>query len=125
MPQTANGKRDRKGLPDPKDAAPIRLLRTIEPPVGPIETQIADIWRDVLGLEELSVTETIFALGADSLTIFRLAARQIEAGLDLEARHILEHCTVRALAAQVQAGSISAQKRPSLADFRRTPRTGT
>ncbi len=125
LPQTANGKLDRKALPNPQDGAPVRLLRTVEPPVGDIETRIADIWQEALGLDEVSVTDTIFALGADSLTVFRIAARQIEAGLGLEAHHIFEHGTIRALAAQVQAGTVAAPARPSLKDFRRTSRTGT
>lgn len=125
LPQTANGKLDRKALPDPENTAPVRLLRNVEPPEGEAECQIAAIWQEVLGVEEVSVTDTIFSLGADSLTVFRIAARQIEAGLGLEARHILEHGTIRALAVQVQAGSVSTARKPSLSAFRRPNRTGT
>ncbi len=124
LPQTANGKLDRKALPDPQETAPVRLLRTVEPPVGAQESKLAAIWSEVLGLDEISVTDTIFALGADSLTVFRIAARQIEAGLNLEARHILEHGTIRALAAHAATGAITASKKPSLRDFRRDARPG-
>ena len=125
LPQTANGKLDRKVLPDLENSAPVRLLRNLEPAAGETERRIAAIWQEVLGVQEVSVTETIFSLGADSLTIFRIAARQIEAGLGLEARHILEHGTIRALAAQVQAGSVSKTRKPLLSDFRRSTGTGT
>ncbi|KDB02505.1 hypothetical protein U879_16925, partial [Defluviimonas sp. 20V17] len=125
LPQTANGKLDRKRLPAP-DATPAPGPRPIpadaaaqDLPKGPLEEQIAAIWREVLGRDTIAATETIHALGVDSLALFRIAARMLDAGLNLEARDILAHPTIRALAEL--AGSrtaASARPRPSLKAFR-------
>ena len=68
----------------------------------------------------VSTTTSIYELGADSLVIFRIAARMLDQGLELEARDILAHPTIKALAAHADGrGDAGAQsKRPSLRDFR-------
>ncbi|MDL2410928.1 amino acid adenylation domain-containing protein, partial [Rhizobium calliandrae] len=48
LPLTPNGKLDRKALPVPDDDAYAR--RTYEAPQGEIETTLAQIWRELLGL---------------------------------------------------------------------------
>jgi aryl carrier-like protein len=78
-------------------------------------------------VEALSVTETLFALGIDSLAMFRLAARLMQAGHDVEARDIMAHPSVRDLAALVDARREAAPAaKPALMAFaRRTRMTGT
>ena len=90
-----------------------------------METKIAAIWGTVLGLENTSVTETLFQLGTDSLGIFRLAARLMEAGFEIEARDVFANPSVRALAAHIDASKPNNPNRPSLKDLKLTPRTGT
>lgn len=116
LPQTANGKLDRKALPEPVAAVPSAL----DTPATATERTLAAIWCEVLGLKDISVTETIFALGIDSLAVFRLAARMMVRGLGLEARHVLEHPTLRELAAFAdQRGGAASPARPSVKDFLR------
>jgi acyl carrier protein len=55
---------------------------------------MASIWAEVLQLEEVSTTESIFELGADSLAIFRIAARAQREGVVLKATEIFEHRTI-------------------------------
>jgi len=56
----------------------------------------------------------------DSLTMFRIAAKQLDAGMNLEARHMFAHPSIRALAAFSDARGTSAAPaaRPSLKAFR-------
>ena len=123
LPKTGNGKLDRKALPLPREAtvAPIRL---IEAPTSPLEQSIHDIWRDVLKVETLGTSDNIFRLGADSLTIFRIAARMLDKGLGLEAKHLMMHQTIAELAtfgqsrSETDGGGKTAASRPSLRDFR-------
>ncbi|NQZ73089.1 MAG: AMP-binding protein, partial [Dinoroseobacter sp.] len=124
LPQTTNGKLDRKALPSlrTEGSAP---KKAVDLPSGETETKIAAIWGTVLGLENTSVTATLFQLGTDSLGIFRLAARLMEAGFEIEARDVFANPSVRALAAHIDAAKPNKPKRPSLKDFTRTPRTGT
>jgi len=122
LPQTANGKLDRKALPEPNPVEAVRL-RAVEAPKGAVEAQIAAIWKDVLGRDVVSVTDTLQQLGADSLDIFRIASRLMAAGLPLEARDVFAHPSIRALAEHA-ARAAAAPKRPSLQDFVRTRQTG-
>ncbi|WP_371154037.1 amino acid adenylation domain-containing protein [Jannaschia sp. 2305UL9-9] len=117
LPQTANGKLDRKALPQPE--APALTVAAAAPAQTPTEHRLAAIWADVLGRDMGDVTATLLDLGADSLTIFRLAARQLAEGLELEARHLFEHPSIRALAAFHDArGDTPTPARPKLSAFR-------
>ncbi|PRY25164.1 amino acid adenylation domain-containing protein [Aliiruegeria haliotis] len=118
LPQTGNGKLDRKALPDPQDSAIVMPLRPCVAADTNMERRIVAIWQDVLGGEQ-SVTDTLHAIGADSLDIFRIAARLIEDGLPLEARDVLAHPSVRDLAKVAESRSGEARPtRPSLRDYR-------
>ncbi|WP_348652018.1 amino acid adenylation domain-containing protein [Rhizobium sp. 007] len=61
LPLTANGKLDRKGLPAPADDAYAR--RSYEAPQGEIETALAGIWAELLGLERVGRHDHFFELG--------------------------------------------------------------
>ncbi|WP_375687046.1 amino acid adenylation domain-containing protein [Pseudooceanicola sp. LIPI14-2-Ac024] len=118
LPQTGNGKLDRKALPAPDEAATVTPLRQVQAPETDTERRIAAIWARVLGLPEVSVTDTLFTLGVDSLAVFRIAAQMLDAGLNLEARHMFAHPSIRALAAFHDGRDDDGPKRPSLRDFR-------
>lgn len=120
LPQTLNGKLDRKALPAPASVADVTPLRAKVAPASELETRLADIWKAVLGLEDIGTTDTLFALGADSLKVFRIASRMLDAGLDLEARHLLQYPTIRELAAYAASPREADRTtvRPSLRDFR-------
>ena len=77
LPLTANGKLDRKALPSPT----ARLPRSILAPQTPLQAQLVKIFSDVLQIEEVGVEDNLFALGGDSLHVFRIAARMREQGL--------------------------------------------
>ena len=130
LPQTANGKLDRKALPAPIPAAPAAVAVAVATPDSPTETRIAAIWTEVLGRDQIGVTESLHALGVDSLSVFRIAARMLDAGLGLEARDMLAHPSIRALAAYADArtdtrpGADAPPARPSLKAFRHGARRG-
>ncbi len=123
LPQTANGKTDRKALPGPDVSATVTAFHV--DPKTPTEEQMAKIWCDVLGEEKISTTQTLFSLGADSLTVFRIAARMIDAGMDLEGRHLLQYPSIAQLAtfADSKERNATTVKKPSLKDYRRGSRT--
>ncbi|MCH2195462.1 non-ribosomal peptide synthetase [Kordia sp.] len=71
FPLTATGKIDRKNLPNPKNAN----LSSGDEYVAPrneMETQIVDIWQEILQLDKVGVEEDFFRLGASSLKSIRL-----------------------------------------------------
>ncbi|HVR97232.1 MAG TPA: amino acid adenylation domain-containing protein, partial [Thermoanaerobaculia bacterium] len=98
LPVSANGKVDRKALPQPID----RRERGDEDlaPRTPIEELLAGIWSDLLRVEEVGRNDDFFELGGHSLQGIRLMARVREVlGVDLPIRTLFLTPTLAALAA--------------------------
>ncbi|TDY89189.1 UNVERIFIED_ORG: amino acid adenylation domain-containing protein [Herbaspirillum seropedicae] len=87
LPLNANGKVDRRALPDP--AQP--LQRAYEAPRGQAEQVLAAVWAEVLGLQQVGRHDNFFELGGDSILSLKLLARARASGIVLTPRQILEH----------------------------------
>jgi len=104
LPMTANGKLDRRALA----ALPGRELvseRTLTYPRDPIETRLAALWCEVLGIELVGIDESFFDLGGDSRTAVGLFT-QIERrfGTALPLALLFTAQTVRELAIHLREG---------------------
>ena len=64
LPLTPNGKVDRGALPKPGES---RGAEGFVAPRNPLEEALAGIWREVLGIARVGVTEDFFDLGGHSL----------------------------------------------------------
>jgi FkbM family methyltransferase len=73
MPLTPNGKLDRKALPAPEAGSV--ASRAYEAPQGEIESALARIWSDVLGVERIGRHDNFFEIGGHSLLAVRLLAK--------------------------------------------------
>ncbi|MGF7176923.1 non-ribosomal peptide synthetase [Azospirillum doebereinerae] len=73
LPLSANGKLDRKALPSPGGALPARDAG--RPPAPGLESRLAAIFAELLGLERVGADDDFFAIGGHSLLAMRLAAR--------------------------------------------------
>ncbi|MFI8829159.1 amino acid adenylation domain-containing protein [Streptomyces sp. NPDC053431] len=73
MPLTTTGKIDTAALPKP-DETRSTLLPALTPPRSDTEGEIADMWREALGLREVGVEDPFTALGGTSLAAMRIAA---------------------------------------------------
>ncbi|MGA2349516.1 MAG: amino acid adenylation domain-containing protein [Terracidiphilus sp.] len=93
LPRTANGKIDRKSLPEPSFTGKSQK-RKFTPAETPQQEKMAAIWADVLKLDRVGITDSIFELGADSLLIFRISARAGREGLPIQPAQIFEHRTI-------------------------------
>ncbi|MCU0072389.1 amino acid adenylation domain-containing protein [Pseudomonas koreensis] len=102
LPLTANGKLDRKALPEPDQSA--WLSREYEAPQGPVETALAQIWADVLKLEQVGRHDNFFELGGHSLLAVTLIERLRQIGLSTDVRVLFSQPTLAALAAAVGSG---------------------
>lgn len=99
FPLTPSQKVDRKALPPP-DGRPEE--RDGQPPMGPTETTLSEIWCEVLGLTSVMRNDDFFALGGHSLLAMRVAARVLDRmGTRLELRTLYQHPTLEGLAAQL------------------------
>ncbi|WP_152624927.1 condensation domain-containing protein, partial [Xanthomonas sp. GPE 39] len=81
LPLTPNGKLDRKALPAPDTDA--LAMQAYAAPEGELETQLAEIWCDLLGVEHVGRHDSFFVLGGHSLLGVRLISR-IRSALGLE-----------------------------------------
>ena len=104
LPRTPNGKVDRKALPQlisQGQTAVESRAAALVPAVTEQQKQLATIWSEVLYPEgerpAVSIAASIFELGADSLVIFRIAARAQREGLPIKATDIFQRLTIRAL----------------------------
>src|SRR5215203_1005044 len=102
LPLSANGKVDRRALPDPGRTGtpgPAADFRTLE------EERLARMAAEVLGIERVGPHDDFFALGGHSLLATRLLARvSRELGVDLPVSAVFLHPTIAALAERIAAG---------------------
>ena len=70
LPLTANGKLDRRALPEPHWQS-----AQYTAPRDELERQLVEIWQDVLAVERVGVTDNFFELGGDSLLTMQVVAR--------------------------------------------------
>ncbi|WP_410613650.1 amino acid adenylation domain-containing protein [Amycolatopsis sp. lyj-109] len=96
LPLTPNGKLDRNALPAPV-AARDATTALVEPST-PLEVLLADIWRDVLKVEELGVGDDFFDLGGHSMLATQVVARIAKAGHQAGVMDLFQHRTIRELA---------------------------
>ena len=102
LPLTANGKLDRKALPQPDQTA--LLSRDYAPPQGEVETTLARIWAEVLQVERVGRHDHFFELGGHSLLAVSLIERMRQVALSCDVRVLFGQPTLAALAAAVGSG---------------------
>ncbi len=96
MPLSANGKLERKCLPQPDRPEPAELR--YEEPQTPIEKILAAIWRDLLGLKRIGRHDNFFEAGGDSIISIQAVSRARQAGVVITPKLLFQHPTVAALA---------------------------
>ncbi|MGB6222541.1 amino acid adenylation domain-containing protein, partial [Haloferula sp.] len=102
LPLTPNGKLDRKRLPSPQ-------RRPVSPDNERLSDQqqkLAEIWRDLLGLDQVSLDDDFFSLGGHSLLSLRLIHR-IEAEFDksIPLTALFKQPTIRGLSERLNESS--------------------
>nr|WP_277951940.1 non-ribosomal peptide synthase/polyketide synthase [Pseudomonas sp. TH06] len=97
LPLTPNDKIDRKALPEPGVEALIN--RPYVAPQGEVETALAQIWAEVLGIEQVGRHDNFFELGGHSLLAVRLVNLMQRAGLPVSLAQLFQHPSVESAAA--------------------------
>jgi amino acid adenylation domain-containing protein len=101
LPLTSNGKIDRRGLPAPDDSRPDLETHYVAPRT-PIEQQLASIWAEMLGIEEIGIHDNFFALGGHSLLATRVIARIPSVlKVELPLRKLFEAPTIAELGTEI------------------------
>ena len=120
LPLTANGKIDRRALPEPDSMRP-ELSQAFVPPGEKKEKLLADIWMEFLGLKRVGIYDNFFELGGDSILSIQVVARANQAGLRLTPRHLFQHQTIAELAAVATTDAIEAEQERVSGEVMLTP----
>ena len=118
IPLNANGKVDRKALPDP-DLSGL-LSNEYTAPRNETEEKLENIWKELLGVDRAGIYDNFFELGGHSLLVIRLISA-IRKSLDIEitVNSVFENPNIKSLAEHIQKQTgglslppITVQKRP-------------
>ncbi|QJI28299.1 non-ribosomal peptide synthetase [Pseudomonas sp. ADAK18] len=96
MPLTANGKLDRRALPQPDPEA---NRQHYVAPRNELEQTLAAIWCAVLNVQQVGLDDNFFELGGDSILSIQVVSRARQAGIHFSPRDLFQHQTVQTLAA--------------------------
>jgi len=100
LPLTANGKVDRKALPQP--AVEDELEMFAELPRNELEETIAQAWKEALGVKQVKLDRNFFDLGAHSLMVAEVHIQlQQSLGREISLVDLFQFPTVSALAAHL------------------------
>ncbi|WP_346728620.1 non-ribosomal peptide synthase/polyketide synthase, partial [Corallococcus exiguus] len=111
LPLTSNGKVDRKALPEPESVRP-ELARQYVAPRTEVETTLAEVWAQVLGLNRVGVQDNFFELGGDSILSLQVVARARRAGLEISPRQLFQKQTVEELAQVAKVALEAGEQKP-------------
>ena len=101
LPLTANGKIDRKALPDP-DASE-QLSDQYISPGNKLEIKLADIWKELLDVNRIGVHDNFFDLGGHSLLAMRvISAIRKELQVELSIKDIFQNQTILDLSEYIE-----------------------
>nr|WP_312017320.1 phosphopantetheine-binding protein [Bradyrhizobium liaoningense] len=100
LPLTVNGKLDRNALPAPADQA--YALAAYQSPQGAVETALAQIWAELLGVERIGRNDHFFELGGHSLLAVQMSSRLSQAvGVELPLSTLFARPVLSDLAASI------------------------
>ncbi|MDF0733008.1 amino acid adenylation domain-containing protein [Pseudomonas entomophila] len=106
LPLTPNGKLDRGALPAP--GADAFDAHAYEAPVGPLETTLAGIWSQLLGVERVGRDDDFFHLGGQSLKVVQLISQvRRQLGVEVELGKLFARPRLAAMAQTVSEAASS------------------
>ncbi|MCS6883879.1 MAG: amino acid adenylation domain-containing protein [Acidobacteriota bacterium] len=94
MPVTASGKIDYKALP------PIEIsAKTEDKLTTPSERALAEVWKEVLKVDKVELTDNFFSIGGDSILSIQLVSKAAQKGIQITLKQIFQFQTLKDLAA--------------------------
>ncbi|MFK8101164.1 MAG: amino acid adenylation domain-containing protein [Saprospiraceae bacterium] len=101
FPLNANGKVDKKALPQPDVTA--LLASEYIAPRDETETQLAEIWAELLNLEKVGILDNFFEIGGHSLLATRMATQiRKEFSFEMPIKLLFEYTTIEDLAKYIR-----------------------
>jgi acyl-CoA synthetase (AMP-forming)/AMP-acid ligase II len=98
LPRMNNGKVDVRSLPD-STVAHLPVGAPYEAPRTEVERMIAEVWRDVLGVDRVGVHDGFFELGGHSLLMLQVQSKlRVRFGRDIRIVELFKNPTIDSLA---------------------------
>jgi amino acid adenylation domain-containing protein len=114
LPLNANGKIDRKLLPEPE----FINVDQYEAPQGEVEEALAAIWKQVLDIPRVGRNDHFFELGGHSLLILQVQQKlQRNRLISLPLRMYFEHPVLKEMAAAIQTNAQVSSERDELSEM--------
>ncbi|WP_277714781.1 non-ribosomal peptide synthetase [Bacillus atrophaeus] len=98
LPLTANGKLNRKALPEPELSSKSKYVQ----PRSELEEQLALIWQEVLGIEKIGIEDSFFEMGGDSIKALQVSARLGRYGWSMTASDLFRHPRIKDVSAIIR-----------------------
>jgi hypothetical protein len=117
IPRTETGKIQRSQLAKLVDE-PMVISEATSGNSGDTETELAAIWREILGVSDIGPDDSFFDVGGDSLSAVTVALRAEQAGLPADILHrMFEGHSLREIAAGIsEGGAIPATRRAQVSN---------
>lgn len=97
LPLSRNGKIDRSALPKPQQSTRELTVNYIAPN-SEVETTLARLWGQLLGIKEVGIADNFFDLGGDSIVNIQIVAAARDSGIDISPQQVFDYPTIQALA---------------------------
>jgi acyl carrier protein len=122
LPLLSNGKVNRAALAL-SGGIPLLEKEELSPPRNEVETKLAEIWRELLHVDQVGIEQDFFELGGHSLLVLQVTARiRRMFEVELPVRSVFEAPTIAGLAVEVQkAQALGLKARTPI--LQRRPRT--
>mgnify|MGYP005834128821 CR=1 FL=1 len=105
IPLTTNGKVDRKALPAPDGR--INTGTEYVAPRNQVESRLAELWSEILGLEQVGIRDNFFELGGHSLKAANLAAMMNKAfGVEIPLKEMFRRPTIGELSEYIKTAEL-------------------
>lgn len=108
LPVSLNGKLDRRALPAPDGLRP-RLAAGFRDATVGVESVIAGVWCEVLGVDRVGVDDNFFELGGDSILTIQIVASLAKAGVRVSPRQLFQHQSIAELATVAQTNTVNTE----------------
>ncbi len=100
LPLTPNGKIDRRSLPNPGQTRP-DLEKAFVAPRTQVEEILAQVWAEVLNIQQVGIHDNFFELGGDSIRSIQVLAKAQARNLSFSLEQLFQHQTIDTLAQAV------------------------
>ncbi len=120
IPQLPNGKIDKKSLLNLDISSNRQNVSKGKTPQGEIAITLSEIWKEVLGCDNIAIDDNFFEIGGDSIKSIEMLSKVRNEGINLSPNQIFEHQTIEELEKFVLKNKDQDDQWDYLVPFRKT-----